>query len=241
MGSSEEPNRKRRILDNHNSSVKKLSVTPPSDEKKVDAQTLQFQNQQLEIKCDVQRSKIVALEGKLNQLQSKQTSCDENLSVVNRVWDQVVDDLESLTGRANAATNETLASKELEKDAFLQRLLDKGATESSTTSNGSDDGSLCSRKASTAQTIKFLVQSIDSERSRNDELLSAFRSGRGAKGKIRSLVKADEELHAEAKKMRTLLDDNHVRHRELSAEVGSFHDMQAKDRAEMERLTGTHF
>lgn len=55
----------------------------------VDAQTLQFQNQQLEIKCDVQRSKIVALEGKLNQLQSKQTSCDENLSVVNRVWDQV--------------------------------------------------------------------------------------------------------------------------------------------------------
>lgn len=35
MGSSEELNRKRRILDNHNPSVKKLSVTPSSDEKKV--------------------------------------------------------------------------------------------------------------------------------------------------------------------------------------------------------------
>jgi len=55
----------------------------------VDAQTLQFQNQQLEIKLDVQCNEVIALEGKLNQLLSKQTSFDDNLSIVNRVWNQV--------------------------------------------------------------------------------------------------------------------------------------------------------
>lgn len=55
----------------------------------VDAQTLQFQNQQLEIKLDVQRNEILALEGKLNRLRSKQTSFDDNLSIINRVWNQV--------------------------------------------------------------------------------------------------------------------------------------------------------
>lgn len=58
-------------------------------------------------------------------------------------------------------------------------------------------------------------------------------------GNTRLLVKANEELYAEAKKVRTLLDDLHLRHRELSAEVGTCHDMQAKDRAEVKRITGT--
>lgn len=66
-----------------------LSYDSAGVKMQVDAQTLQFQNQQLEIKLDVQRNEINALEGKLNQLRSKQTSFDDNLSIVNRVWNQV--------------------------------------------------------------------------------------------------------------------------------------------------------
>ncbi len=58
-------------------------------------------------------------------------------------------------------------------------------------------------------------------------------------GITRSLAKADEELYAEAKKLRSLVDGLHLRHRELSAELGTCHDLQAKDRAEVRRLTGT--
>jgi len=60
-------------------------------------------------------------------------------------------------------------------------------------------------------------------------------------GNFRALVNTEEELHAEAKKLQSLVDDLHLRHRELSAEMGTCHDIQAKDRAEVKRLTGTHW
>lgn len=52
------------------------------------------------------------------------------------------------------------------------------------------------------------------------------------------LVKEDEELYAETKKLRSLVDGFHLKHRELSAELGTCHDFQAKDRAELKRLKG---
>jgi E3 ubiquitin-protein ligase BRE1 len=57
-------------------------------------------------------------------------------------------------------------------------------------------------------------------------------------GIIRSLAKTDDELFSEAKKLRSLVDGLHLRYRELSAELGTCHDLQAKDRAEVRRLTG---
>ncbi|KAG0625809.1 hypothetical protein M758_2G082000 [Ceratodon purpureus] len=127
-------------------------------------------------------------------------------------------------------------------ETFLQRLLDKGATESSTTngSNGSVESGISSRKASTAKTMKYLVQSIDYERARNEDLVSTFRNSLSSNGITRSLAKTDEELYAEAKKLRSLVDGLHLRHRDLSAELGTCHDLQAKDRAEVIRLTGEY-
>lgn len=64
-------------------------------------------------------------------------------------------------------------------------------------------------------------------------------NSRTVTGLIRSLAKTDEELFAEAKKIRGVLDGLLLKHRELSAELGSCHDLQAKDQAEIRRLTGT--
>lgn len=50
---------------------------------------LQYQNHKLAQQLDVQRNEINVLEDKLSQLRSKQASFDENLSAVNRVWNQV--------------------------------------------------------------------------------------------------------------------------------------------------------
>lgn len=57
-------------------------------------------------------------------------------------------------------------------------------------------------------------------------------------GPGRLLAKKDEELRMEAKKLRALMDELHLRHRELLAEVGTCRDFQAKDCAEIRRLTG---
>uniref|UniRef100_A0A7I4DYI2 E3 ubiquitin protein ligase n=1 Tax=Physcomitrium patens TaxID=3218 RepID=A0A7I4DYI2_PHYPA len=240
MGSTEEPDRKRRHLN------KDHLASPP-----VDAQMLQFQNHKLAQQLYVQRNEINVLEGKLNQLLSNQASFDDNLSKVSRVWNQVVDDLESLTVRYSSSSNGTYLLEPASNDrnnssvsseqTFLQRFLDNGATGSSTT-NGSNDfvkSGLCSQQTSTAEILKLLVQSIDYEQVRNEELLSTFLNGIASNGlavNLLPLVKEDEELYAETKKLRSLVDGFHLKHRELSAELGTCHDFQAKDRAELKRL-----
>lgn len=70
------------------------------------------------------------------------------------------------------------------------------------------------------------------------ELLDEYDNFNTVPGITRSLAKTDEELYAEAKKLRSLVDGLHLRHRDLSAELGTCHDLQAKDRAEVIRLTG---
>lgn len=55
-----------------------------------------------------------------------------------------------------------------------------------------------------------------------------------------SLAKADEELYAEAKKVRGFVEDLHLKHRQLSAELGTCGDFQAKDQAEVKRLKGVY-
>nr|XP_024399172.1 E3 ubiquitin-protein ligase BRE1-like 2 isoform X2 [Physcomitrium patens] len=244
------PLQSRNNLLHHQLRRKRLRYNAGVLETQVDAQMLQYQNHKLSQQLEVQRNEITVLEGRLKQLHSKQALFDENLSIVSRVWNQVVDDLELLTVRANTTTNGIQVSGSVSKDrndasvlpaqTFLQRLLDTGATESSIIngSNGSIESGHSSREATTYKTMKDIVQSIDYERARNEDLVSNFRNGIASNGVNRSLVKANEELYVEAKKLRGLVDDLHVKHRELSAELGTCRDLQAKDQAELKRLKG---
>lgn len=66
------------------------------------------------------------------------------------------------------------------EETFLQRLLEKGATESSTGEEISNvsvvEAGLASRKAGTMKTLKCLLQAIDSQRSKNDDLSASLRN-----------------------------------------------------------------
>ncbi|CAM6087903.1 unnamed protein product [Calypogeia fissa] len=253
MGSTEEPERKRRHLHDHTASppLKKQPMAPSSDEKKVDAQVLQYQNQKLAQQLDVQRTEIHALETRFNQLKTKQVSYDETLICVNRVWNQLVDDLELLTVRANATCNGirllegSVSSKERApthppEHTFLHRLLETGATESSTSADNSSsiDGALNVRKASTVKTMKFLVQAIDVQRSKNEELASLLRERLPSDEAGRHLQRVDEELRAEILTLRANMDALHLKHKEIAAEIGVCRDARAKDQSEIARLTG---
>lgn len=68
----------------------------------------------------------------------------------------------------------------LPEDTFLQRLLEKGATESSNSEESSlvsaVEAGLNCRKAATLKTMKCVLQAIDVQRSKNDELAVALRN-----------------------------------------------------------------
>lgn len=74
------------------------------------------------------------------------------------------------------------------EETFLQRLLEKGATESSNSEESSHvsavESGLASRKAATMKTMKCLLQAIDLQRSKNDELADALRNISSPHGKF---------------------------------------------------------
>lgn len=76
------------------------------------------------------------------------------------------------------------------EETFLQRLLEKGATESSNgeeSSHGSAvEAGLASRKAVTMKTVKCLLQAIDIQRLKNDEIAASLRNIVSPHGKFLS-------------------------------------------------------
>jgi E3 ubiquitin-protein ligase BRE1 len=56
----------------------------------------------------------------------------------------------------------------------------------------------------------------------------------------RVLEKINEELRAEITKIRSVMDALHLKHKEMSAEIGTARDLQVKDQSEIKRLAGMH-
>jgi len=54
----------------------------------------------------------------------------------------------------------------------------------------------------------------------------------------RLLEKANEELRTEISRIRGVMDALHLKHKEMSAEIGTVRDLQAKDQSEIKRLAG---
>ncbi|KAG6544299.1 hypothetical protein Mapa_014302 [Marchantia paleacea] len=252
MGSTEEPERKRRHLNDHTVSppLKKQPMAPSSEDKKVDAAVLQYQNHKLAQQLDVHRTEIHALQGKFNQLKSKQASYDDTLITVNRVWKELVDDLELIAIGVNATPNglrvlePPVSAKERvsthpSEQTFLYRLLETGATESSTSAGDSNfvEVSLASRKASTVKTLTYLVQAIDVQRAKTEELASSLRERLASDEAGRLLRKADADLRAESAVLQRNMDELHLKYKKIAAELGAYQDTHAKDQSEIARLT----
>lgn len=252
MGSTEEPERKRRHAHNSVSSSPKKQALPPSDEKKVDATVLQYENHKLSQQLDIQRAEIQALEAKSNQLKSKQISYDYNLASIQNAWEELVDNLELLSVRANAPINGlrvlqpssspegSICSPIPPEEIFLYRLLDTGATESGGTTNGvvSIERALEQRQASTIRTIEHLVQTIDAHHTKNEDLYFSLRRGMSSEEYEQQLQRFVGDVKAEIGMLRSAIGSLHQKHHELVSEIKLCQDNHASDQVEMKRLKG---
>ena len=52
------------------------------------------------------------------------------------------------------------------------------------------------------------------------------------------MEKINEDLRAEVAKIRSVMDALHLKHKEMSAEIGTARNLQAKDQSEIKRLAG---
>ncbi|MFQ6626836.1 hypothetical protein Gotur_004989 [Gossypium turneri] len=265
MGSTGEADRKRRHFSSISPTAvaaKKQSFLPISEEKKVqclvaalfpsdmdlmqlDTAILQFQNQKLLQKLEAQKVEYSALEYKFIELKEKQKSYDSTLKVVNKCWEALITDLEShstntresirqVVGRA-ANTDEAPSPTE---DAFLSRLMETGATESSSSDNleqiKEDREQAASEK--TRNILHNIVVSINDLWCMKEGLYAAVRKEDPDYGSCRQ--KTSIELESDVKNLRLAIGDIHLKHRSMVRALQNHSDIDAKNKAELKRLKG---
>lgn len=253
MGSTGESDRKRRHFTSISPTAtagKKHHFAPPSEDKKLDAAVLQYQNQKLVQQVEAQKAECFARENKFHQLKEKQQNYDDTLIVVNKCWGQLVDELESLSICTRGSVNglcDANHSEYLEDgpscppdDTFLCRLLETGATDSCS-ANGiptaieEDTRISCT---TTKNILRNIVVAINDMWSVNDGVLDSLLGTLPPDESCRVMEKTTNDLRMEVKNLRVALSDLHLKHKSLANEVQSHRDTYAKNKAELKHLAG---
>ncbi|CAL5382679.1 unnamed protein product [Camellia sinensis] len=249
MGSTGEPDRKRRHFSSISptaASAKKQSFLPLSEDKKLDNAVLEYQNQKLVQKLEAQKVEHIALEKKHSQLKEKQQPYDETLVVVNKAWEQLVDGLEScsictkdlLSSGRDAKTQLITEDGPLStpENAFLGRLLETGATESSSVINSlnqnEEDTQIAVKKSKNI--LSNIVAAINELWYLKDGLQATVLKALPEDGSCRK--KASTDLQTEVRNLRVALGDLYLNHKSLARELQCHRDTDAKNKAELKRL-----
>ncbi|XP_013666708.2 E3 ubiquitin-protein ligase BRE1-like 1 isoform X1 [Brassica napus] len=225
--------------------VKKQPFFWPSSEDKLDTAVLQFQNLKLSQKLEAQQVECSILEDRLSQIKDKQLPSSSCLKTVHKSWEKLTADVESCSIRvidssigAHRSVNKEDGSSPSVKDDFINRLLETGATESSSSNTCSNQKEENRENTSSQlkQTLCNLVAATNDLRCLKDELYpTALRTGldKDLSGQL-----ALNELESEMKSFRVVLDDVLVKFKSLSRELQSHRDTDAKVRADLKRIRG---
>ncbi|KAF6140375.1 hypothetical protein GIB67_005300 [Kingdonia uniflora] len=260
MGSTE-PDRKRRHFSSISSptaaAAKKHPALPVSEEKKLDAAVLQYQNKKLVQQLDVQKAEYSTLETKFSSLKGNQQAYDETLNVANRSWNELVGELNSrsIHTRCSSGQGKDVKCSLIVKEPFLQlplsdklsspvedtflcRLLEVGATESCSAKdspNQVENENQISR-ATTSNILQNIVTAIDVLWNSKDRIANTLVETHSQIEPSR--LEAFDVLEKEVKNLRVSLDDLHIKHKAMASKVQSHRDTNAKNKAELKYLTG---
>ncbi|KAL3537048.1 hypothetical protein ACH5RR_000414, partial [Cinchona calisaya] len=269
MGSTGEADRKRRHFSSTSptgaaAATKKHSFMPLSEDKKLDAKVLQFQNQKLFQKLETQKIEIVNLEEKIGKLREKLLPYENIVAVVNSSWEETVKDLDSHSIHSKdlvrcervvkdllvkdtvnslsysddeSSSNDAFSAKDVSSgDALLSRLSVTGATESSYTNNITSNTGEDNHKDSEKirNTLNTIVAAIDGQCQLKDKLYSTLLSAPPEDGLCQQRLSID--LQTEVKNVRVAIGNLHSKHKSLACELRMHKDSEAKNKAELQRL-----
>ncbi|EOA39432.1 hypothetical protein CARUB_v10012558mg [Capsella rubella] len=217
--------------------------------KSVDATALQFQNQKLVQQLDLQKKQLYDVETKIQELQINQTSYDDELLSVNRLWNQLVDDLILLGVRAGAnqeALNylDTVDKKRVPPcpadETFLCRLLQ---VDSLDTRNSDEvlrkvEEALALRHSSTMELMGLFENTITTQRSKAESISQNLHAAKSAEDAALQLSNINDLLKEEATNLREMIDALHVRHKEHTEQIQAYISSHSTDQSELKHLKG---
>ncbi|KAJ8513461.1 hypothetical protein OPV22_003895 [Ensete ventricosum] len=253
MGSTGEPERKRRHFSSISptsagATTKKQPLAPCSEDKKLDFAVLRYKNQKLSEQLEAQKFEYLALDNKFHQLKEKQKTHDDTLLLVNKYWEWLVNDLESLSASASGSTSSGHHLKHshvLEdgpscptEDDFFRRLLEAGATESShyvsTTPNRDN---IREAESTTKNILQNIICSLNDMWNVNKVFVAAAdQVAQSEDESSRQLQKIAKDLEVEIRNFFADMNDLHFKHRLLADSVQHYRDVDMKNKAECNRL-----
>ncbi|KAI9182601.1 hypothetical protein LWI28_027086 [Acer negundo] len=244
MGSTGEPDRKRRHFNSISptaAATKKTPFFPSSEDKKLDTTVLQYQNQKLVQKLEAQKVEYSALENKFSQLKERHQPYDSTLKVVDKTLEELLTGLESSSIRErelSSGQDFRCGNTNPPEDAFLSRLMETGATERSSANDCpnrmEDDRETASVKSKNI--LCNIVATVDNLWHLKDGLIAAALMKLPEDGSCRQ--KASNELESEVKNLRLAISDLYLKHRSLAMDLQSRQDSNAKNKADVKRLRG---
>ncbi|KAB2616974.1 E3 ubiquitin-protein ligase BRE1-like 2 [Pyrus ussuriensis x Pyrus communis] len=217
----------------------------------VDASLLQIQNQQLNQLVDKQKLDLQDLEAKIQELKDKQGSYDDFLITVNKLWNQLVDDLILLglcTGGAQNAlevldganySRGSIPSCSAE-EMFLFRLLQQDSLEA----NGNDEivkyveETLALRHTSTMDLLELLEQPIYAHREKTKNISHTLDGKISSEDAVIQFSKIDDMMEREVKNLREAIDVLHLKHKEYAGIIRTYLNSHSRDQSEIRRITG---
>lgn len=222
----------------------------PTQSEEVDAVALQYENQQLIQQLDAQKRTMHELEKKYKELQEKRSSYDQTLITLNKIWNQLTDDLILLGIRVGGDsknlhllshedfTEDNLASCPAE-ETFLHRLL-----RTSTIQNDGEEISikhvkdaLALRHSRTMGLMKNLEELIAAQQVQTERLAVVLHGTLSSEEAIIQLKKVDTLLREEVYNLHAAIDILHQKHKIYAEEINSYHDSKSKEQSEIKRLS----
>ncbi|KAK4380726.1 hypothetical protein RND71_002588 [Anisodus tanguticus] len=249
---SEEPQKKRPHLNTVFSSPTMAWHSKfSSDNKTVDAAVLQYQNQKLVQQLDAQKHKMQDLKAKMKELRDKQACYDDFLVTLNRIWNQLDDDL-IILGARNGADQIALQSLDQQdysrgsipscpaEEIFLCRVLKTNAIPGNANTGSIDNikEALDLRHSSTLELMKSLENAIDAQRIKTENFAHLLEGKPSAEDAIILLNKIDDMMKEEANYLHRVIDAFHLKHKEYADEVEACNQRHSVDLSELKRLEG---
>ncbi|KAJ8900265.1 hypothetical protein K2173_024905 [Erythroxylum novogranatense] len=223
--------------------AKKNPFSQPSEDKKLGATVLRYQNQKIAQKLEAQKIEYCALEKKFHQLKKKQQPFDSKIKVVNKSWEGLVTSLES-------RTSQTRESNEFFKfvptirdgvpspveDDFLSRLVETGATDCSSSTDFVDE--MEEDGKTTCVEVKNILSNVIAAVNGLWLLKNGLHAAvlKQLPGDRECKLKASSELETEVKNLRLSMSDLHLKIKSLAIELLKCQDSVAKSTAELRNV-----
>uniref|UniRef100_A0A3B6H1U0 E3 ubiquitin protein ligase n=1 Tax=Triticum aestivum TaxID=4565 RepID=A0A3B6H1U0_WHEAT len=217
----------------------------------MDATALHYENQKLVQQLEAQKSEMHLLEAKFKELRNEQSSYDNTLISLDKMWNQLVDDLILLGVRFGGGLNnlpaldhEELSEESIEscpsEEIFLFMLL------KSNNYGKKDDNSLLEfaeealalRRSATLALMRSLQEAIAAQQARSEYLSLALNGEKSNEDVVVALQNHNDHLKEVVGNVREAISIVKEKHKRYLDEIEAFKSSYSKELHEIKHLSG---